>query len=233
MNATLRALRLTLPVFGTFVPASHLAGQTIWVQAIMGTPRSSVRAARVTERVDGWWGGAAVGFRTGQWTVAAEGTRGSLSSAGGGLVLDRDVGEVSLSARYEFPLGLGPELRYVARAFRSAAGYQRWNLLAVALTGSRDLGTAAVRGFASVAYLPILSAAGGEPRPTRGMGSEVGLSVAPDRSPLALRVGYRVERFYFPQWAARSEQFETLTLSVGVRVRRHAGRWALTGGGKE
>jgi len=237
MNGTLRALRLALPLFGWFAPTWNLAGQTVSARGIMGAPKSSVRTAGVTERVGGWWGGVAVGFQTGQWTVSAEGTRGSLSSSGGGPVLDRDVGEVSLSGRYEFPSGLGPELRYVARAFRSAAGYQRWNMVAVAVAGSHDLGHPAVRAFASVAYLPILSAAGGEPRPTGGLGSEVGLSVVPDQFPVAFTLGYRVERFYFPRSAARSEQFETLTLSAGVHVRRHAGRWALSrrgsGGGKE
>ncbi len=230
---TLRALRLALPLFGWFTPTWNLAGQAVWARGIMGAPKSSVRAAGVTERVNGLWGGVAVGFQSGQWTVSAQGTRGSLSSSGGGPVLDRDVGEVSLGGRYEFPPGVGPELRYVARAFRSAAGYQRWNMLAIAVTGSHDLGNPAVHGFASVAYLPILSATGGEPRPTGGLGSEVGLAVAPDRFPLAFALGYRVERFFFSQSAARSEQFEALTLSAGVRVRRHARRWALSGGGKE
>jgi len=228
---TLRALRLALPLFGWFTPTWNLAGQAVWARGIMGAPKSSVRAAGVTERVNGLWGGVAVGFQSGQWTVSAQGTRGSLSSSGGGPVLDRDVGEVSLGGRYEFPPGVGPELRYVARAFRSAAGYQRWNMLAIAVTGSHDLGNPAVHGFASVAYLPILSATGGEPRPTGGLGSEVGLAVAPDRFPLAFALGYRVERFFFSQSAARSEQFEALTLSAGVRVRRHAGHWVLSGGG--
>jgi hypothetical protein len=232
MNA-LRALRLALPLCGWFTPTWSLAGQAVWARGIMGAPKSSVRTAGVTERVGGWWGGVAVGFQTGQWMVSAQGTRGNLSSSGGGPVLDRDVGEVSLSGRYEFPPGVGPELRYVARAFRSAAGYQRWNMLAIAVTGSHDLGNPAVHGFASVAYLPILSAAGGEPRPTGGLGSEVGLAVAPDRFPLAFALGYRVERFFFSQSAARAEQFEALTLSAGVRARRHAGRWALSRGGKE
>ena len=230
MNA-LRALRLALPLVGWFTPTWNLAGQAVWAGGIMGAPKSSVRTAGVTERVSGWWGGVAVGFQAGQWTVSAQGTRGSLSSSGGGPVLDRDVGEVSLGGRYEFPPGVGPELRYVARAFRSAAGYQRWNMLAIAVTGSHDLGNPAVHGFASVAYLPVLSATGGEPRPTGGLGSEVGLAIAPDRFALAFALGYRVERFFFSQSAARAEQFEALTLSAGVRVRRHAGHWALSGGG--
>jgi len=228
MNA-LRALRLALPLVGWFTPTWNLAGQAVWAGGIMGAPKSSVRTAGVTERVSGWWGGVAVGFQAGQWTVSAQGTRGSLSSSGGGPVLDRDVGEVSLGGRYEFPPGVGPELRYVARAFRSAAGYQRWNMLAIAVTGSHDLGNPAVHGFASVAYLPVLSATGGEPRPTGGLGSEVGLAIAPDRFALAFALGYRVERFFFSQSAARAEQFEALTLSAGVRVRRHAGHWALSG----
>jgi hypothetical protein len=230
MNRTLRALRLALPLCGWFAPTWNLAGQTLSARGIMGAPKNSVRTAGVTERLGGLWAGVAVGLRTGQWTMSAEGTRGSLSSSGGSPVLDRDVGEVSLSTRYDFPPGVGPELRYVARAFRSAAGYQRWNMLALAVTGSRDLGHPAVHGFASVAFLPILSVTAGQSRPTSGLGSEVGLSVAPDRSPLAFALSYRVERFFFSPSAARSEQFEALTLSASVSVRRLAGRWTLIRG---
>jgi len=227
VNATARALRVALPLCGALAWASSLAGQTVTARAVIGAPRNSVRVAGGLERVNGWWGGVEVGVHVGPWTWSVEGTRGSLSPAGGSPVLDRDVGEVSLSARYRSRDGVGPELRYVARAFRSAAGYQRWNMLALAVSGSHDLGHPAVRAFASIAYLPILSAAGGEPRPSGGLGSEVGLSIA------LVRLGYRVERFEFQQSAARSEQFETLTLSAGVCVRRIAGRWALRGGAEQ
>jgi hypothetical protein len=101
-------------------------------------------------------------------------------------------------------------------------------MAAIGVIGSRDLGTPVVRASASLAYLHVLSGTE-QALPTFGLGSDVYISVAPPRFPLAFSLGYRVEQFRFPPSVGRSEQFEMLTLSVGVRVRRLAGRWALGG----
>ncbi|HTD71228.1 MAG TPA: hypothetical protein VK647_12315, partial [Gemmatimonadales bacterium] len=95
-------------------------------------------------------------------------------------------------------------------------------------SGSRDLGTPAVRAVVALAWLPVARISG-QPDPSFALRSDVGLSVAPHGSPLSFTLGYRVERFHFSQSAVRSEQFETLTLSIGVRAQRVDGRWRLGG----
>lgn len=57
------------------------------------------------------------------------------------------------------------------------------------------------------------------------------LALSPDgtRSRNHLMGLFWAERFSFPAATARAEQFEVLTLSVGVRVRRLDGRWRLGG----
>ena len=99
-------------------------------------------------------------------------------------------------------------------------------MASVGATASRDLGTPAVRAFVALTYLPIVRVRD-QQRPTFALGSDVGIAIAPSRFPVTCSLSYRVERFAFSTAAKRSEQFEALTLSVGMRVRRTGGRWAL------
>ena len=195
---------------------------------MLALPKNSVRLGGVTERADGVWAGVGLGLDAGRFLVTASGTRGQLTPTGAGVAPTRDVGQLAVSARYEVRSWLGLDLGYDARAFSSAAGYQRWNIAVLGATASRDLGISAVRGFASLAYLPVLSVTN-QQRPTFGLGSDVGLSLAPNRFPLSFLLSYRIQRFSFPAAAARSEQFEALTFSVGVRARRRPGGWTLRG----
>jgi len=181
----------------------------------------------VTERVDGVWAGAAFGFDAGRFLFTAGGTRGTLT-ASTGPVPKRDVGEISVSGRYAVRPWVSFDLGYVARAFSSAAGYQRWDIVSVGASGSRDLGTPAVRAVVAFAWLPVARISG-QPDPSFALRSDVGLSVAPHGSPLTFTLGYRVERFHFSRSAVRSEQFEALTVSAGVRAQRVDGRWRLGG----
>jgi hypothetical protein len=121
------------------------------------------------------------------------------------------------------------EVGYAVRAFSSAAGLQTWQLWGASGTVSRDLGLRGVRAYATFAYLPVVNVTG-QARRISGWGTDVGISVAPERAPVFCELGYRIERFSFPRTAGRSEQFETLTLSVGVRLRRLGGRWRVRGG---
>jgi len=227
MNAARRALQAALLLAAGLAPAA-LAGQAVSGRAVVGFPMSSVRVGGTTERVDGTWVGGALGFHIAAWTFWASGTRGTLSSTAGSGVLEPEIGEISAGARYEPRQWLAVAGRYIARAFSSAAGRRRWDMAAIGVIGSRDLGTPVVRAAASFAYLHVLSGSEQAP-PNFGLGSDVSISVAPLRLPLAFSLGYRVERFQFPKSAGRSEQFETLTLSVGLRARRLDGRWAFGG----
>ena len=221
--------RMALSLAALLVARSQLAGQAVDARALVAAPRNSARLGSVTERADGLWAGMAVDFRAGRFTVSAQGTRGQLTASQPGLVPDRDVGEISVSSRYDVRPWIGLDLGYTTRAFSSAAGYQRWEMARVGVTASSDVGTPTVRAFASLAYLPVVRLRA-QQNPTFAFGSDMGLSVAPRRSPVTVSLSYRIERFRFSSATGRSEQFEALSLSAGVRAWRHGGRWKLGGG---
>ena len=228
MRASLSLRRLTVLLTGSLVPMAAASGQTVSGHAVVAAPKHSTHLSGVTERVDGSWVGGAVEFETGRVRLSLSGMRGRLTAADAGSLPKRDVGELSLDGQYRVRPWLGLELRYTARAFSSAAGYQRWDLVGVGAAASRDLGTPAVRAFARLLYFPMVSVSH-QQRPSFALGSDVGIALAPSKLPLAISLSYRIERFSFPEVAARSEQFEALTLSLGVRARRHAGQWRLGG----
>jgi hypothetical protein len=221
--------RLAPTLASLLVLTVDLAGQTVSGRAVIAAPKSSVRVGGVLDRVAGVWGGLALDFHVGRFTLSGGGTRGQLTPSQAGTAPKRDVGEVSLSGQYEFRTWLRFELQYSARAFSSAAGYQRWDMVSVGATTSRNLGTPAVRAFVSLAYLPVLRISG-QQRPTFALRSDVGVAVLPTHFPVVLQLDYRIERFKFPASSARLEQFEAFTLSVGVRAQRLGGRWRLRGG---
>jgi hypothetical protein len=208
------------------VPAAVLPGQAVSARAVIAAPRSSVRVGGVMDRADGMWGGLALDFRAGRFTLSGSGTRGQLTSGASGTAPKRDVGELSLGGAYEFRPWLRFDLQYATRAFSSAAGYQRWDMLSVGATALRDLGTKAVRAFAGVAYLPVVTVSG-QQRPTFALGSDVGIALLPTHLPIGLRLDYRIERFNFPTASGRSEQFEAFTFSMGSALQRVGGRWKL------
>ncbi len=228
MSAFARRLGSALWLAGVGLGAADLTGQTVSGRALVAAPRSSVRLARVPERVDGFWAGFALDVRVGRLTLSGSGTRGSLKPDEAGTVPKVDIGEMSLSGAYDVLPWLRAGLEYTARAFSSPAGFQRWNIVAVRATASHALGTTALRAFASLAYLPMVSVSG-QSRPSSAVGADVGIALEPSRSPFIARLDYRIERFGFPPVAERSEQFEAVTLSVGVRVQRRRGRWTFGG----
>ena len=220
---------MALSLAALLVARSQLAGQAVDARALVAAPRNSARLGGVTERADGVWAGMAVDFRAGRFALSARGTRGQLTTSQAGFVPDRDVGEIAVSARYDVRSWIGLDLGYTGRAFSSVAGYERWDMATVGLTATRDVGTPAVRAFASLAYLPVVRIRSHE-NPTFSFGSNVGIAVAPSRSPFTFALSYRIERFGFPRAIGRSEQFEALSFSAGVRAWRHGGRWTLGGG---
>lgn len=230
MNASLRVRQLAPLLAAVFLPA-FLAGQTVSARAVIAAPKSSARVGGVMDQVDGVWGGVALDFHAGRFALSGSGTRGRLTPGSAGTAPKRDVGELSLDGHYDFRSWLRFDLGYIARAFSSAAGYQRWDMMSLGATASRNLGTPAVRAFASVAYLPVLRVSGQE-RPTFALGSDVGIDLVPAHLPIALRLDYGIERFRFPAASARSEQFEALTISIGLRMQRVAGHWRLGSPGK-
>ena len=231
MRVSLVVRRLTFLLAGSLVLTESSSSQTVSGDVVVAAPKHSANVSGVTARMDGWWIGGEMGFEAGRLRLSASGMRGQLTAADPGSLPQHDVGEVSVNGDYRARPWLGLELRYTARAFSSAAGYQRWNLLGVGATTSRELGTAAVRAFAVLQYFPLVSVSQQE-EPSFGLGSDVGIAVSPSALPLAVTLSYRIERFTYPAAAARSAQFEALTLSVGLRARRHAGGWKVGGAGQ-
>lgn len=226
MNPSLGVRPVTLLVACWLLPAAATSGQAVSGRAILAIPKHSTRLIGLTERVDGVWAGGVLEFGAGRLGVSLSGLRGRLTASDPGSVPDREVGELTLNGQYGVRPWLRLELRYTARAFSSAAGHQRWDLVGVGAAASRDLGTPAVRAFASLLYFPMVSVSE-QQRPSFALGSDVGIALAPSKVPLVVSLSYRIERFSFPEAAARSEQFEALTLSLGVRARWPAGRWTL------
>ena len=228
MTTTSRLRRVALVVAGLLTPPAVLS-QTVTGRAVIAVPWSSVRLSDFTERTDGLWGGVALEVRTGRFTVSGSGLQGRLTSSSFNSVPPRLVGEISIRGRFDASPRLGIDVGYATRAFSSAAGYQGWSIARVGAAVSRELGTPALRASAGLAYLPVFRVTDQE-RPSFGLGGDVGIAIAPPRSPITINVEYRIERFVFWRFDDRSEQFETLSFAVGVRARRIDGRWRIGGG---
>ncbi len=225
----IRFARVAPLVAAALAGGSQLAAQAVAVRAVIAAPKNSARLSGVTERADGVWAGAALDLRAGSWALFARGLRGQLETSQPGFVPTSDVGEIAVSGRYDVRPWIGIDLGYTTRAFRSAAGYQRWEMVGVGATATSDLGTPAVRANISLTYIPVVSLRTQED-PTSGLGSEVAIAAAPPRLPIVIALSYRIERFHFPSVTGRSEQFESLAFSVGVKAWREDGRWRFTEG---
>jgi len=202
-------------------------GQAIVARAVMAVPKSSVRLGGVTERVDGVWAGAAFGFDAGRFLFTAGGTRGTLTAFNRDRTQAgcwRDLGERPIRCPpladprpwiHRPGLQLGSGL--------PAVGYRERRCFGVPRPG--DAGGARRRSPSLVARREDRRPTGSIFRPAQRRGA----LRRPQGSPLTFTLGYRVERFHFSRSAVRSEQFEALTLSAGVRAQRVDGRWRLGG----
>lgn len=185
---------------------------------IVTGPRSTVLNQGVEEIVEGVWLGAALELRVGRFLVSGFGLRGTLDPVANAV--RRDGGEEGILVRFEPRTGLGVEATYTARAFRSAVGYQRWNMLGLGAVASVPLGHPRLRAYARGSYLPSVSVSG-QPSPSVALAAEVGVNAVPRGAPVVVRLTYRFERFDFPsQPSGRLEVFERIALEVGYRMGR-------------
>jgi hypothetical protein len=185
---------------------------------IVAGPRSTVLYEGVRETVEGVWLGAALEVKVGRFRVSGFGLRGPLDPAANAA--GRDAGEEGILVRFEPRAGVGVEAMYAARAFSSAVGYQRWDMLGLGAWVSTALGDPALQAYARGSYLPAVGVSG-QPSPNLALAAEVGVSAIPHGTPVVIRLAYRFERFDFPgQPTARLEEFDRITLEVGYRVRR-------------
>ncbi len=185
---------------------------------IVAGPRSIVLSEGVRETVQGVWLGMVLEVRVDRFLVSGFGLRGTLAPVAN--TVRRDGGEEGILVRFEPRAGLGVDAMYTARAFSSAVGYQRWDMLSLGAWGSVVLGDPALRAFARGSYLPAVGVSG-QPSPSLALAADVGVSVTPRRAPVVIRLTYRFERFDFPaQPASRFEAFERIALEVGYRASR-------------
>jgi hypothetical protein len=185
---------------------------------VVAGPRGTVLYEGVRETVEGVWLGAVLEIKVGRFRVSGFGLRGTLDPAANAV--GRDAGEEGIVVRFEPRAGVGVEATYTARAFSSAVGYQRWDMLGLGAWVSTALGDPALQAYARGSYLPAVGVSG-QPSPNLALAAEVGVSAIPRRTPVVIRLAYRFERFDFPgQPTARVEEFDRITLEVGYRVRR-------------
>ena len=195
-------------------------GLEFFAAALVANPHSVVDIAGVREETDGVWFGGVLALRYGRFAVGGVGMVGDLKPDSAGTALERDGGEVGGYGSFAVTPWLGVELSYQARAFSSAAGYQRWDIWGLGVALSTDLGSPAFRAFARLAWLPSVSVEGFE-GPDVSVRAETGFTLTPDRWPLVLRFAYRVERYDFTGGSLqRLEQFEYFSLTAGVKLRR-------------
>jgi hypothetical protein len=108
------------------------------------------------------------------------------------------------------------------RRFEADAGVTSWRLIGGRVRFEPSLGIPGLRGLADVAILPASSVSNG-PSIKTALEATVGVSLAPPRSPLLLRLAYRFERFDVAAEglaAERYEQFRGLVVEGGVRLGR-------------
>lgn len=194
--------------------------------ALVANPSSSVSIDGTREQTNGIWFGGMVELRLGDFAVTGLGLTGDLSATGDVTALDRDGGEMSARGRYDVLSWLGVEASYTMRAFTSAAGYQRWNEMGIGVVLFHDLLDGAVQVFGRAAYLPWVSV-DGQDSPDVSLGTETGVSLTPPGVPITLRAAYTMERYDFPGADQRREQFDRISLSIGVPVQRAAGGWGI------
>jgi len=225
-------------LIGCCAVSPSLAAQSISLQGRVAFPLSSSQVGvafdstgrhRLIDRGGGVWGGLALEARVVGFSASVTGLRGGLGDSNG-MFPARDGGEVSALVRYEVHPGIALETRHTTRVFVSAAGRQQWVAWGIGVLGSRKLGSEFVHASGAIEYLPVVRITGGV-KPSFGIAADLALTVMPRRTPVVLSAGYRIEKFSFPDITYRAEQFEVLTLSLGVRMQRQDGRWTLTNRG--
>ncbi len=182
---------------------------------IVAGPRSTVLNQGVREVIGGVWIGAAVEVKVDRFLITASGLRGTLDPIEN-TPFQSDAGEEGVRVGFTPRSGFSVEASYTARVFSSAVGYQRWNMLGVGASMSVPLGDSALSAHARASYLPVATASG-RSSSSVAIAAEVGVSAAPRRTPMLIRLTYRFERFDFPGEPA---EFDRITLEVGYRVKR-------------
>ena len=196
----------------------------------LGVQYDSISTTCIIDRSAGIWAGVALDAQMSRFSATLSGLRGGLGAADAQFP-ERVGGEIAAVVRFQPQSAFAFEVRHHARVFSSAAGRLSWGIWGVGGRGFLDLGSPFVRATGGLTYMPAVTVTHG-PRPLYGIAADFALTVTPRQSPLVFMTGYRIEKFIFSFADQRAEQFETLTLSLGLRMERRDGRWKLGGRGE-
>ena len=170
--------------------------------------------------------GAMVGgngaLRFGRLRIGAGGWMGTLK--GDGTATNPDVKARTTSATVQFLVvpGVLVGAQYEVRRFEADVAVTVWKLMGANVRMEPGLGIPGLRGLIDASLLPSSSVSGG-PKLTMAVQATVGVVYAPPRSPLVLRLGYRVERYDVEAAgtsSARFEQFQGLVAEAGLSLGR-------------
>lgn len=226
-----RVAALTLAVALSTLPAESLRSQSVECSALVSGEwiRNALIFQGAREETAGLWFGGSAELKLGPVTLGGHGLRGNLGAVGSEFAFDRTAGEIKVLVRVEPVRWVGLEGSYTVRGYSSAAGYQRWDISAVGIVLSTNLGSPTLRAYARGSALPSVFMGGYSGKliqtdgqsPGMRLASEVGLKIAPQRVPLLVVLSYRFERYDFPvSPTERLEQLDAVGLSVGYRIGR-------------
>lgn len=170
----------------------------------------------------GVWIGAGGTAALGKLRIGLSGLMGTFKGDGSAANTDVKARTTALTVGLAFNPVVTAGIQLEGRRFEADAGTSSWRMIGARARLEPGLGIPGLRGLADIAILPASSVSGG---PSLKMALEVtvGASLAPPRSRLLARLGYRFERFDVSAQgmaAERYEQFRGLVVEAGLRLGR-------------
>lgn len=202
-----------------FTARASAAQRTVSGAALVSLSEHRVDAGFGVERASGLVLGAVAGMRIGPpFELALHLAGGSLDASTVGAV-DRDLGEIGLTATVDATSWLSLQARAARRVYSTAIARQAWTLVGVEAQGRLAFTGQSTRGVGRLGLIPVASVKG-LPRPDFAFSAAAGLEHA--AGAITLRALYSLERYDFPtrDGTRRAEQLSMLTLEAGLTTRR-------------
>jgi hypothetical protein len=218
----MRRSALFLAFAALLLPAAAHAQRLTLTAGGFNVQRRVYLQGSVLEQTGVWMGGSGTA-RFGKLRIGLSGLMGTFKGKGGDPAnTDVKARTTALTVGLAFNPALMAGVQVEGRRFDADAGITSWRLIGGRVRFEPGLGIPGLRGLADVAILPASSVSGG-PSLKMAMEITVGASIAPPRSKLLARLGYRFERFDVSAEglaAERYEQFRGLVAEVGLRLGR-------------
>jgi len=225
----MRARRLTLSapfaaaLLSVAMPGrAQTGGPSISAAGVTYLVEQRMRYVGTIHEQSGTWFGGEAQARLGRVTLRVSGVMGKLTGDTSVTNPDRDVrvSSISLGIRPALWLEVGADV--AARRVASPASTVVTRLFGGHVALALALGVDGLSGNATAVYYPATDVTGDE-RLALAAYSELGLSYAPPRGAIVLRLAYRVERYDFSGSAlgpARLEQVKAVVAGLGMRLGR-------------